>query len=140
MMLSGAIVWLTRWEFGVAALLLFGLLLQFAHERMTVILDAHALTGLKALGWDEHGKSGNGDPNLWSGVEAYARPVDPSAPDAGEIAVVTGVEWTGLRLVNFAGSPVSELTLVAGSNIDEVRLPSVRGFLPGSAEVRVEAV
>lgn len=52
-MLSGAIVWLTRWEFGVAALLLFGLLLQFAHERMTVILDAHALTGLKALGWDE---------------------------------------------------------------------------------------
>lgn len=50
--IAGGIFWLTRWEFAVAALLIFGLLLQFAHERMTVILDAHFLTGLKDLGWD----------------------------------------------------------------------------------------
>lgn len=51
--LSGGILWLTRWEFALAAGLVFGLLLQFAHERMTTILDAHFLTGLRTLGWDE---------------------------------------------------------------------------------------
>lgn len=50
--ISGGILALTRWEFALAALLMFGLLLQFAHERMSTILDAHHLNGLKTLGWD----------------------------------------------------------------------------------------
>ena len=50
--ISGGILALTRWEFALAAMLIFGLLIQFAHERMTTILDAHHLNGLKDLGWD----------------------------------------------------------------------------------------
>ena len=43
---------LTRWEFGLATVLLCGLLLQFAVERMTTILDAGVINGLKEMGWD----------------------------------------------------------------------------------------
>ena len=50
--ISGGILALTRWEFALAAMLIFGLLIQFAHERMSTILDAHHLNGLKDLGWD----------------------------------------------------------------------------------------
>ena len=52
LLLAGAIFYLTRWEFGLAALLVFGLLLQFAAERMGVIIDASRANGLKDLGWD----------------------------------------------------------------------------------------
>lgn len=43
---------LTRWEFGLATVLLCGLLLQYAVERMTTILDAGVINGLKDMGWD----------------------------------------------------------------------------------------
>lgn len=43
---------LTRWEFGLATVLLCGLLLQYAVERMTTILDAGVINGLKEMGWD----------------------------------------------------------------------------------------
>ena len=43
---------LTRWEFGLATVLLCGLLLQYAVERMTTILDAGGINGLKEMGWD----------------------------------------------------------------------------------------
>ena len=43
---------LTRWEFGLATVLLFGLLFQYAVERMTTILDAGVINGLKEMGWD----------------------------------------------------------------------------------------
>lgn len=52
LLLAGAILYLTRWEFGLAALLVFGLLLQFAAERMGTIIDASRANGLKDLGWD----------------------------------------------------------------------------------------
>ncbi|MEL0266892.1 MAG: hypothetical protein VW945_05325 [Candidatus Poseidoniales archaeon] len=43
---------LTRWEFGLATVLLCGLLFQYAVERMTTILDAGVINGLKDMGWD----------------------------------------------------------------------------------------
>lgn len=43
---------LTRWEFGLATVLLCGLLFQYAVERMTTILDAGIINGLKDMGWD----------------------------------------------------------------------------------------
>ena len=43
---------LTRWEFGLATVMLCGLLFQYAVERMTTILDAGVINGLKELGWD----------------------------------------------------------------------------------------
>ena len=43
---------LTRWEFGLATVLLCGLLFQYAVERMTIILDAGIINGLKEMGWD----------------------------------------------------------------------------------------
>ena len=43
---------LTRWEFGLATVLLCGLLLQYAVESMTTILDAGVINGLKDMGWD----------------------------------------------------------------------------------------
>ena len=42
----------TRWEFGLATVLLCGLLFQYAVERMTTILDAGVINGLKEMGWD----------------------------------------------------------------------------------------
>ena len=43
---------LTRWEFGLATVLLCGLLFQYAVERMTTILNAGVINGLKDMGWD----------------------------------------------------------------------------------------
>ena len=51
--LSLGIMGLTRWEFGLAAFLLFGLLMQFSVERMTTSVRSSQLQGLKALGWKE---------------------------------------------------------------------------------------
>ena len=43
---------LTRWEFGLATVLLSGLLFQYAVERMNTIVQANIANGLNALGWD----------------------------------------------------------------------------------------
>ncbi len=51
--LSLGIVFLTRWQFGLAALLVFGLLMQFSLERMGTSIRSSQLQGLKALGWKE---------------------------------------------------------------------------------------
>ncbi len=53
LMLAGAITGLTRWQFGLAAALLFGLLMQFSFERMGTSIRSSQLQGLKALGWKE---------------------------------------------------------------------------------------
>ena len=44
---------LTLWHFGVATVLVCGLLLQYAVERMSTIIDASMAKGLKAMGWDQ---------------------------------------------------------------------------------------
>jgi hypothetical protein len=43
---------LTRWEFGLATLLMCGMLFQYAMERMNTLLEASEINGLKAMGWD----------------------------------------------------------------------------------------
>ncbi len=43
---------LTQWEFGLATVLLLGLLFQYAVERMGTIIEASIANGLKAMGWD----------------------------------------------------------------------------------------
>lgn len=47
-----AVAALTRWEFGLATVLLCGLLFQYAVERMAAILDAGVINGLREMGWD----------------------------------------------------------------------------------------
>ena len=47
-----AVAALTRWQFGLATVLVCGLLLQYAVERMNTILDASVANGLKDMGWD----------------------------------------------------------------------------------------
>jgi len=51
--ISIGIAALSSWYFGLAAVLVFGLLVQFAHERMSVSVQSSQLQGLKGLGWDE---------------------------------------------------------------------------------------
>jgi len=43
-----------QWRFGLAALLVFGLLIQFAFERMKTSIEASKLSALNDLGWKEH--------------------------------------------------------------------------------------
>ena len=43
---------LTRWEFGLATVLMCGLLFQYAVERMNTIVEASIANGLKDMGWD----------------------------------------------------------------------------------------
>jgi len=43
---------LTRWEFGLATVLMCGLLFQYALERMNTIVEASIANGLKDMGWD----------------------------------------------------------------------------------------
>jgi hypothetical protein len=43
---------LTRWQFGLATVLVCGLLMQYAVERMNTILEASVATGLRDMGWD----------------------------------------------------------------------------------------
>ena len=51
--LIGVIVaYLTRWEFGLATVLMCGLLFQYALERMNTIVEASIANGLKDMGWD----------------------------------------------------------------------------------------
>ena len=53
MMLAGlGVSVLTRWEFGLATVLLCGLLFQYAIERMSTIIEASIANGLKAMGWE----------------------------------------------------------------------------------------
>ncbi|MEJ6562892.1 MAG: hypothetical protein QNL85_04230 [Euryarchaeota archaeon] len=49
--LSAAIAWFTQWQFGVAAVLVFFLLIQFAFERMSNSIQASRLEALQILGW-----------------------------------------------------------------------------------------
>lgn len=55
--LSMAIAWFTQWQFGVAAALVFALLIQFAFERLSNSVLASKLTAMKMLGWSERGDS-----------------------------------------------------------------------------------
>ena len=51
--LIGVVVaYLTRWEFGLATVLMCGLLFQYALERMNTIVEASIANGLKDMGWD----------------------------------------------------------------------------------------
>ena len=43
---------LTRWEFGLATVMMCGLLFQYAVERMNTIVEASLASGLKDMGWD----------------------------------------------------------------------------------------
>ena len=51
--ISGAVTWFTRWQFGVASALIFALLIQFAFERMSNSIAASKLQALNDLGWQE---------------------------------------------------------------------------------------
>tara|TARA_B100001250_G_C19530380_1_gene670118 strand:+ start:34 stop:345 length:312 start_codon:yes stop_codon:yes gene_type:complete len=59
--ISVIITYLTSWYFGLASLLVCGLLGQFAHERMTNSIQARKLTAIKSLKWSE---SELGNPEL----------------------------------------------------------------------------
>tara|TARA_B100000497_G_C7610778_1_gene366784 strand:+ start:760 stop:1068 length:309 start_codon:yes stop_codon:yes gene_type:complete len=48
---SVAVTWFTQWQFGVAASLVFVLLIQFAFERMSNSIAASKLQALNDLGW-----------------------------------------------------------------------------------------
>ena len=51
--LIGVVVaYLTRWEFGLATVLMCGLLFQYALERMNTIVEASIANGLKDMGWE----------------------------------------------------------------------------------------
>tara|TARA_B100000900_G_scaffold99449_1_gene82188 strand:- start:9176 stop:9487 length:312 start_codon:yes stop_codon:yes gene_type:complete len=56
-LLIGLVVaFLSRWEFGLATVLICGLLLQYAVERMNTLLEASVANGLKDMGWDHPGE------------------------------------------------------------------------------------
>ena len=46
------VAYLSRWEFGLATVLMCGLLFQYAVERMNTIVEASIANGLKDMGWD----------------------------------------------------------------------------------------
>ena len=46
------VAYLSRWEFGLATMLMCGLLFQYALERMNTIVEASIANGLKDMGWD----------------------------------------------------------------------------------------
>ena len=51
--LIGVVVaYLSRWEFGLATVLMCSLLFQYALERMNTIVEASIANGLKDMGWD----------------------------------------------------------------------------------------
>ena len=51
--LIGVVVaYVSRWEFGLATVLMCGLLFQYAVERMNTIVEASIANGLKDMGWD----------------------------------------------------------------------------------------
>ena len=51
-LLAIVVAFLTRWEFGLATLLMCGLLFQYALERMNTIVEASIANGLKDMGWE----------------------------------------------------------------------------------------
>jgi len=55
--ISLAVTWLTRWQFGVAASLVFVLLIQLAYERMTNSIAASKLQAVNDLGWSTEADS-----------------------------------------------------------------------------------
>ena len=55
--ISLAVTWLTRWQFGVAASLVFVLLIQLAYERMMNSIAASKLQALNDLGWSTEADS-----------------------------------------------------------------------------------
>ncbi|MBT3421096.1 MAG: hypothetical protein HN794_05325 [Euryarchaeota archaeon] len=50
---SVLIGYFTSWHFGLAALLLMGLLIQFAFDRMSNSIKASEITAIKSLRWNE---------------------------------------------------------------------------------------
>ena len=50
------VAYLSRWEFGLATVLICGLLLQYAVERMNTLLAASIANGLKDMGWEHPGE------------------------------------------------------------------------------------
>ena len=46
------VAYASRWEFALATLLMCGMLLQYAVERMNTIVDAGVANGLKTMGWE----------------------------------------------------------------------------------------
>lgn len=52
-LISGIITFLTSWYFGLACLLICGLLGQFAHERMDNSIQARKLLAIKSLNWQK---------------------------------------------------------------------------------------
>ena len=53
MIVSILIGYFTSWHFGLAALLLMGLLIQFAFDRMSNSIKASEITAIKSLRWKE---------------------------------------------------------------------------------------
>ena len=51
-LVGGGVTALTSWDFGLATVLLCGLLMQYAVERMNAILEASVATGIRDMGWD----------------------------------------------------------------------------------------
>ena len=51
--ISGVITFLTSWYFGLACLLVCGLLGQFAHERMDNSIQARKILAMKSLKWEQ---------------------------------------------------------------------------------------
>jgi hypothetical protein len=57
LVISGGITWFTRWQYGVAAILIFALLIQLAFERMSNSIEASRLKALQDLGWTEESQT-----------------------------------------------------------------------------------
>ena len=52
-LISVAITFLTSWYFGLACLLICGLLGQFAHERIDNSIQARKILAMKSLNWQQ---------------------------------------------------------------------------------------
>ena len=51
--IAGLITIITSWHFGLAMVLICGLLGQFAHERMENSIEARKLLAIKSLNWQK---------------------------------------------------------------------------------------
>tara|TARA_Y100001954_G_scaffold179998_1_gene191688 strand:+ start:776 stop:1087 length:312 start_codon:yes stop_codon:yes gene_type:complete len=51
--IAGLITFITSWHFGLAMVLICGLLGQFAHERMENSIEARKLLAIKSLNWQK---------------------------------------------------------------------------------------
>ena len=59
LIIAAIVTYLTSWYFGLAILLVCGLLGQFAHERMTNSITSRKLTAIKSLRWKESDLDGD---------------------------------------------------------------------------------